>query len=261
MLDSFDLKDIKWLHELYFGSGTMSLGDAIVHNAIVHHFAKRVGTLYHPAHKLHFDTLTCLYKDHPNIVVLEEEEYQKMKAEKGNYLSAVYPGTSVWPIYVTGHKDVGTRLQINWERQIYEDLNILFSARYKEFYLPKFIPGSDELYDQLTAGETNYIVVSGYMKATNERVHINTDSWSEGLKVIQIHPNTTSNLLQYVKLFQNAKQIHVVPSAIFCLLDSINETLPGKLYLHNIRKDFLSQINCRWNHHCWIDVQYNGVLF
>ena len=74
-----------------------------------------------------------------------------------------------WPVTRIGFEKVYYRnlkrentppefFAVNFDRQFYEEANILFKERYDKFTLPKEIPGSDEVYENLTQGEEEYII-------------------------------------------------------------------------------------------------------
>jgi hypothetical protein len=80
------------------------------------------------------------------------------------------------------------------------------------------------------------------------------------MKIIEITPNITKNMLQYAKLIENAKEIHCVPSSFYCLTDSITERTSANLFFHDIRAATLMQINSKWNNNRWNIVKYDRKL-
>ena len=241
---------------LFFKDGT-SLGDVFVINGLIHHASEQVANTYYYCDKRYEETAQCLYQDFPNIhIISDANEYDRL-------LSA-----EPFPLIIEEWKYVATEigperaLYMNWERQLYEWCELPFSMRYKNFKLPKHIEGSDELYEKLTEGETDYVIAHKQMGVQVEtRVEFNIEPHNpEGYKVIEIVPGVTDNLLHYVKLLQHAKQIHVLPSAVHALVDSIGPSCEGKFFLHDLRKSWLSQLNCLWNGARWTKVLYEAKV-
>lgn len=90
---------------------------------------------------------------------------------------------------------------VNFDRQFYEEANILFKERYDKFILPKDIPGSDEVYENLTQGEDEYIIVHKNSSAEGD-YPIDLWSWRRNqigaipdTKIIEIGLGQTTNML------------------------------------------------------------------
>jgi hypothetical protein len=78
------------------------------------------------------------------------------------------------------------------------------------------------------------------------------------IKIIEIEEGITDNMMHYVKLIQNAQEIHVVPSSFHCLVDSIDTN--AKLFFHDLREKTSMFINSSWNTKQWTVVNYNQRL-
>ncbi len=247
-----------------FFSHTTSLGDAIVLSPIIRRYAKEAEFFYLEVSETYLQTLKCLYQDDPHIHVVDKNGYDNLKkwleskGEHWNEMNAL--GTVVHPTEMLCGDGKQRWIDVNWERQHYESLEIPYSVRYTEFKIPSYVEGADELKQRLTDGAAEYAVVSRYWGSENTFININVEPWTKDLKVVEIIPGQTDNMLQYLSLLKDAKQIHVVPSALFCLIDSITEQMNGMLFLHNIRASYISQVNSRWNDAVWTTVIYPTVL-
>lgn len=242
---------MKFVNEIYFGENT-SLGDGIVISPIVHKYAEYCDVLYYPSNKHFFETLTCLYQDAHNIIVLQETEYYEKRKIAHEYLptenSVAFVNSVPYKKMKLSFSD-GTSVytNVNFERQVYEHFDLPYSFRYTGFKLPKHIDGSYELYKKLTQGYTEYAVLNPYLGVFNQRVNMDISHLTGNLKIIEITPWITNNMLQYIDLFRNAKQIHTIPTSTFCLLESIQNDLTAELFIHQVRKTFASFIdNKRW---------------
>jgi hypothetical protein len=178
-----------------------------------------------------------------------------------------------WPVTRIGFEKVYyRRLQrensppeyfaVNFDRQFYEQAGILFKERYEKFTLPKEIPGVDEVYDKLTEGEKNYIIVHKNSSAEGD-YPIDLWTWRRNqigtipdTKIIKIEMGQTTNMLSYMRLIENAKEIHCLNSSFFCLVDSVAKRIKPKLFYHDIRMNNITQTNCESNGNRWTIVEY-----
>lgn len=251
---------MKLFDKLFFDN-PVGLGDAFVMNAIVHHFARISGTLYYPAKAEYFETLKCLYQDFPNIEVWRFYDPSQVKI----FLDT-NPGVArltSMPLVTTELHRAGCGveyIQIHWPQQIYENFDIPFKMRYLDFHLPKSIPGTIDLYNTLTEGDNDYVLVHRFASDHPFGIPIDVQNFreSKGLppkKIIEIKPGQTENFLQYKTLIENASEIHCIPSSFFNLVDSIDTS--AKLYFHDIRRNSLMKVNSRWNNNKWTILDYN----
>jgi hypothetical protein len=246
---------MKKVPDLIFHHHT-SLGDNFICNGIVHTYAEKLCERLHiPCHHRYYETIKCLYQDFDNIIVHPfNDDWATLEREMFSWAQE-----NKWPVTRIGFENVYYRdmLRVNcpkecfavyFDRQFYEQANILFRDRYEKFVLPKDISGADEVYENLTGSEKEYIIV--HRSSSVEKSYpIELWSWRGGkknkdIKIIEIMEGQTNNMLDYVKLIQNAKEIHCIPSSFFCLVDSICTKTNADLYFHDIRMNNLMQVNC-----------------
>ena len=237
---------------LYVGE---SLGDILACNGIVHHMADKTETLIVHANPIYKDCLECMFSDFPNILPLTQEEFKEYQKDKPSIEKIIAPGVSGMPIIFPDGSQGSAPFA--WERQHYENFDLPFSMRYKNFHMPKHIPNAQALYEKLTEGEKDYIVVNRFMGYPMKHLGYHVDMWNpKNYKVIELHPAITSNVFDFVELFRHAKQIHVVPTSIHQLVDSMTHEIQGELFFHNIRANFYSPVNCQFNEYRWIIIDY-----
>ena len=239
-----------------------SLADAFVINGLVHEeFLQEPDThLMYLCNPKHTKTLKKLYEDFQNVSIIGcnsvfDMLYNSMKTAVSS--SKVTP----WQYTVT-QVDIENSYWINWDRQIYEFYNVPFKYRYEKFRLPMHNTQSDVLFNSLVERGERYIVRHAHMNSLHE-TYVNYDISpfnEEGLRIIDITPDLSQNFLDYVTLLQNAEQIHVTPSSVFCLVDSIHNSISAKKYIHLVRKDYCSQYNSFLNNFCWTPVVYPNEL-
>jgi hypothetical protein len=245
----------KQFDKLYF-IGPSSLGDAFVYSAIVHYYAERCNELHYPIIPQYADTLTSLYKDVNNIIpiifpsdklqdiYLFEQEYCN-----NNCLSKILRP----PIYADYSYIFNTYIPYMWDEQIYTLLELPFEIRYKNFRLPKNLDSANKLYNSLVSNNEKYILVH---TGSSERIDGYAIEISTDKKVIDLTKPLSNNMLDYVYLIQNAEEIHCVPSAFYCLVDSIYNQTKGNLYYHDVRSSTIINVNKVWNNTPWKIIKY-----
>lgn len=233
-----------------------SLGDIFVYNGVFHHFIQQSNKTIIGINDTYFETTKTLYQDFPNVIVVNLTEFESAKQIKNSFLLPA-PFLSMTPVQY-GDGSHGSAF-ISWDQQVYNNYNLPFSLRYTNFRMPKHIEGSKELYLKLTEGEKDYIVVNKYMGGENTYINYFTEQFNpEKYKVIELQLNTTNNILQYVDLFLNAKQIHVLPTSFHHLVESMIFDIKAELFFHHARRNFFCTINNLWNNHRWKIINYEN---
>ena len=80
------------------------------------------------------------------------------------------------------------------------------------------------------------------------------------MKIIQIQTGHTPNLLDYMQLIRHAQEIHCIPSAFHCLVDSVIPQTNAALFYHDVKVNTLMHVNSRWNAWRWNVVYYDVKL-
>jgi len=242
------------LYDKLFFMSTSPLGDAFMLSGMVHYYGDRCNELHVPVMDGYYETLSTLYQDYPNIRIISDNSYNHddeayiKKHNLGRIMRIEYLR---WPIRNYGVVPM-------WDLQLYSNFELSFGLRYSNFRLPKHIAGSDELYDQLSGSEP-YILVHRCTADHRQGLPINVPAFRElnglpPIKIIEIREGMTNNMMHYVKLIQNAQEIHVVPSSFHCLVDSIDTK--ARLFFHDIREKTAMSANSQWNNFKWIMVSY-----
>jgi len=249
-----------------FFCASFTLGDSIVCYPIAKIIARTTEKMYLPVRREFFETLSTLYSEEKNIeLVAFDSPWHEDEFVRQNNLTRIEPppiyGTKIWrdnpPRYMQS--------SVNWDRQVYEYFNILYSERYKEFSLPKNIPGSMELYHQLTGGEKDYVLFNQQTGDHKNGMGIELANFRKAnnlpdMKIIEVKLGTTNNLLHYVDLIKNAKEIHTVNTSFFWLVDNMFNLTDAQLFYHDRRARETAQINSRWNNNRWQTVFYDYQL-
>ena len=249
-----------------------SLGDHYICNGIAHNYAKDCETLHIPCSEGNYETVNSLYSDFDNIVVhpmtfqspVSKHEVDALAAKEG------------WEVTRIGFEKVYYRrfhrvnspgvegISVNFDRQFYEEANLLYRKRYEDFHLPKEIPNVDKVYDELVGDADEYIILHKNSSLRDD-YPVELWSWRQGkfnknIKIVEIKKGQTSNMLSYMKVIENAKEIHCVDSSFFCLVDSVSSKLKGKLFYHDMRVNSHVQVHCNFSIPKWNIMSYDFVI-
>ena len=247
---------MKSFDKLFF-TGPMSLGDAFVANGLVHYYGDQCNEIHVPVRPEYYNTLRCLYQDHPHVkvVALGPYEFGENQYVEEHKLSRIIRN-AVYPLKVGN-----LRISVLWDVQMYDYYELPYSLRYKNFRLPSSVEGAEELYQQLSNGEP-YALIACETGHSPGGIPINVEGFRQlsnlpDIKIIKITSGITDNMLQYVKLIERAEEIHCVPSSFHCLVDSMWNKTNAKLFFHNARANTIMRPNCRWNGEKWVSVEYD----
>ena len=254
------------MEKLYLVS-PLYLGDAFVINALVHRWAAQAHEVHVPALPQYVATVQCLYAHVANVKVVpylgtdHEQEYIRSHALQVINFRTLYEMHEL-PIK---HHDSPVSVPVNWDRQIYEYFDLPYSVRYREFQLPPIIPHTEHVFEKLNPTQEPYVLWHGESDTMIHKCGINLHAWRQHIgapdhKIIHIQPGVTPNLLSYMKLIEHAKEVHCIPSAFHCLVDSVVHRTQAELFFHDVKAATIMQVNSRWNSWRWHSVYYDNKI-
>ena len=233
----------------------LGLGDHFICCGLVNTISEQYEKIYLACKERNYETLKCLYSENSKIEflkMLNESSIDYENIQIDNYSKKLNI-----PVKKIGFVPMK---QTDYFLTFYSQASVDFSKRYSNFNFPKNVDGSKELYESVVGDIKDYILVHD---SSSEQSKYNFDlfGWRDGknsnLPVIRITGGITENLLQWVDVIRNAKEIHVSPSSVFFLVDSIAQTLKSDLYYHNIRPGAESfPANTKYNDYRWNIVEY-----
>ena len=241
---------------LYFVAA-MSLGDNFIYSGVAHHYADRCYELHIPVEPRFEKTMRCLYQDFPNIKIISALSHeQEIQYIRENQLAKITMSTPFFTVIN------GVSVCPLWDEQVYTHFELSFSLRYKNFRLPKYIDGAEELYQKLSGGEP-YILIHRRTGLHPDGMPINIPAFRMAnnlpdINIIEITEGITDNMMQFVPLIERAQEIHCVSSSFRCLVDSIYNRTTGILFYHEARANTLERVNSRWNNYSWQIVRYDN---
>ena len=201
----------------------LGLGDHFTCNGLVHNLAEKYRTIYLVCKEKYYPTIKHLYEDfsHIQIVPIKNEPHDIIEFSNLKGLQILRVGFEfIDPLHV--------------ERSFYNQLNLPFDLRFSNFKLPTNLSNSKIFYEKIIRELGNdYIVV--HNQSSDAIYELQVES------TLPAHVCTmsdTNDILDYTHMLINAKEIHVINSAIYCLMVSlykINLLRANKIVFHNNR--------------------------
>ena len=212
----------------------LGLGDHFVCNGLVNYIAKTTKcNIFLICKEQNYITVSSLYSENNNISVIPIKAYA---SEDNNEVLLV-------DRYAHEHEHLICRVGFeyldpnNWDTGFYKQLGINFIERYRFFKLPKLQP--EKL---LPVPKYKYIFV--HDRSSDKSFDLNIQS---NLPRIVVKKTDTDNLLAYIRLIEDAEEIHCIDSSLLHLIDSM-PCITNKLYYHDIRKhNPFFQISIKWD--------------
>jgi hypothetical protein len=114
----------------------------------------------------------------------------------------------------------------NWESSFYTQLGLNYSDRFTEFYISRSIQNENNLYDSLN--------INGEYAFCNNQCSEGAIDLKIQTKLNKIFlTKKTKNILDWIKVIENAKEIHTIDSSIFQLIKNLK--LKKNKFFYDIR--------------------------
>ena len=214
------MREVMVVHQL-------GLGDYFICNGLVNYFSEIYDRVFVPVKPHNLATVSCLYNDNKKVVVFEIGGIEET-AE--NSLDCY--GIPIIEADVYMHRPPSAR----WYKWYYEQFKLPYEYRFSKFQLPQSIPDVDLVFEQVVGNLTDYRLVHDE-PSTGIRVPLKwVDESAHDVPIIKITSSICSNLLSWMRVIENAQEIHLIDSSVFNFIHSIGSQLcHKKIYYHTTR--------------------------
>ena len=193
------------------------LGDFIICNGLVNTLSEIIGKIHLPIPQCYQESLNFLYSENTNIILFNSDSNpnnpELQQYGKQHNLSII---DNIWAKPFN---------RPTFQTDLYDALNIPYSARYHNFHLPNNI-NAIKLFDNFS--QSDYVFVHDAFRWQPQMLNINTNK-----VVVKPNPEITNNIFDYVEIIKNAKEIHCVDSCFYHLVENLQIQVPK--YFHDIR--------------------------
>lgn len=216
----------------------LGLGDHIICNAIVRKYANENDIVYLFVKSHNYDSVQFMYRDLSNVELITGDDKEVKKFLNKN---------NIKNILKIGFENLDIKL-IHFEKSFYKQVGIDFEKRWTDFFVQRDNLREDELYNSYNINE-NYVFLHDDEERgfkINEKHIVNKD-----LRTIKPIKSLTSNIFDYLKILENATEIHCIDSSFKLISDSIN-IKSNLIFYHLIRKTHLHSSSSK----NWTEIKY-----
>ena len=213
----------------------LELGDNIIINGLIRYYSSIYNNVILVCRNDYFDQLKIMYQDLSNL-----------------YLYQIYNETkNIIHLYdfINKYKIINRLIiasNIPYPKWLFPT-DIDYNIRYNKFKINRDLEKENKLYDDLVKiiGESYSIIIDD--KSRNFIINENNND----IPIFRLSPNGNNNnldtildnnIFNYIKILENAKEIHTIDSSIVLLIDQLDINV--KTYIHRyIRKGFVEYRN------------------
>lgn len=211
------------MNDLLF-SGHLGMGDHLLTNSIVRHFAKdhNLTILVKPHNQCSVD---FMFRDLFNVdtFVIKDDDEARAAANE-----ARTQGYSVFGLGIFGLPPFSVK---TWDQDFYRQAGVPFLDCWKNFKV------SDQTSRELKVPKGDYVFIHEDVErgAVMNRRHL-----PKRLKVICADPKKTSNIFDWWGIIKNAKEIHVMESCFAILVDHSPNLKADRIVVHDYMRKSVS---------------------
>lgn len=226
----------------------LGLGDHIACHGIVRNYCHSFKNVIIFCKPHNYKSVSFMFKDITNLKIIKADDQEAVKFIISN------------PQYIfkpVGFSNLDRHSSEPLDRQFYRLASVDYEEKYSSFdKIIRNTEAENNLYNFFKCEKNNYAF---YHEDTDRSMGI---SFKTDLQKIKADKSLTDCIFDYCKVIENAKEIHVIDSSFFWLIDSINyQNDDQKLYLHRYaRSKILSKAEIPSPRKNWIILKSNENL-
>tara|TARA_R110000824_G_scaffold234655_1_gene423274 strand:- start:2326 stop:3063 length:738 start_codon:yes stop_codon:yes gene_type:complete len=188
-----------------------------------------------------FNIIEYMYQDEDKIEVIKIDKEGNEYSQVNSFLKSAQPLQFLRVGFDQYPSDTEASENKNCWEYFYEQVQIPYNVRTDYFYVERDEGAEAQLLQDLNPTNAPYI----FLHDDAERgYNINTDKVTDGYHVIR--NDNTKNIFHFIKVLENAEEIHCMESSFKTLIDIYAKT--ANLYYHDFRGHPLGErTNRKWN--------------
>jgi len=188
----------------------LGLGDHIICNGLVRNLIQSDKSYRLVVKDRNLDSVKFMYRDLDNLdyYVIGEEVYPR-------YFIETYKRPKIYIDFTIHHNLIAEGMA--FDEAFYHQLKINFDKRWSDFYVDRDACTENDLFKKLNPTNEPYALVHNNTSDGVDR--INYDFIATSLKQINVCHSKT--IFDYIKLIENASEIHCVDSSFLHLVESV----------------------------------------
>jgi hypothetical protein len=229
----------------------LELGDNLIFNGIVRHYCSIYNKVVLVCKKIYYNQLKFMYSDLDNIIyydinrglvedwninILSEFYYDdEIKELYKKYNIEFIPICLYKPQYNMVKPDVNTQ----YPEYFFDELNLPHNIRYDNFKVNRDISKEENIYNTLINiignkyniiiddEKRDFIINDDIIKNEYPTFKLGNNSINKNKNLDEIK---TDNIFDYIKLLENAEEIHTIDSSIVHMIDLLNLNVKTYIY-------------------------------
>lgn len=197
----------------------LGLGDALICNAIVHHYASghEVTFLCKPQNKI---SVAFMFRTNDNITVIDVADDAEADACAKECRAK---GKKVLGLGLYGTPPLPNPPQVGWDKVMYEQARMPFLDRWNKFRVAR----QESM--EIEAPKGRYVFVHD---DASRGFNIDRELLPKGVKIVRPHKTEKNNIFEWWDVIANAWQIDCIDSSFAILADSLPHRAAKRLVLH-----------------------------
>ena len=220
----------------------LGMGDMVTCNAIVRNYAKKYDKVYLFTKRVCYPSTKFLYRDLKNVelVVGGKNVFDDSWADRWLQWHPAIKLLKIGFNYLTTHP------HLNFDQAFYQQAGIPFQKKFDDFYVERDMNREEELLKRLNPTGEPYVFV--HQDKLRDYVMNLDHIKNKELKVIEPTPKYLDKgtyhddidlIFDYMKLIENAEEVHVMESSFKCLIDGFIKDKPNVFY-HRYMRDAIT---------------------
>jgi hypothetical protein len=233
----------------------LELGDNLILNGAIRFLSTKYKKIIYVVKQIYYDQISIMFSDIPNLLLYPTMggfiENRKMSTliPYDNDVKNIYNKYNIDFIVFDGYRNEYDLTNYKYPRKypvyFYDDLRISHDIRYTYFKINRNYNNENILYYNLiNIIGNNYIIILDDEKRnliinkkyySNKNIPIFKLNNNSNNEIKELNNIRTSNIFNYIKILENAKEIHSIDSSILLLIDQLNINV--KTYVHRYARN------------------------
>jgi len=212
----------------------LGLGDHIICNGMVRHFCKKYDNVVIFSYTRYYENVNYMYRDLDNLEIFDfdREEDAIMFVESNTTVknNLIKPGFEKLDSCLD---------RMTFDEAFYHLAGLDFQIRFDEFYIERDIDRENEVCKTLNPDGEKYIFV---LDDPDRGYNIDMEKVTNEYKIIR--NDYQFGMFDYIKLLENAEEIHMMQTGFLDLVNSYKMDKP-KIYRHNYVRNYPAAIHSK----------------
>jgi len=206
----------------------LGLGDNFICHGIIREYARQ-NKVVSFAKPQYYDTVSFMYRDDPNIMILPYDDTQAIQfLVQQNVTQQNFIGIGIY-----GQNWNTTLTDKSFDQVFYEQAGVLFNRKFNNFKTVRDLNRELTLFKKFDIKEGEYIFVHD----DPSRKFIIHKNLPEGVPVVRNVPGLTNNVFDYCYLIEKAKEVHVIESSFMFMIDYMKNLECNDITIHNYARE------------------------